>query len=132
MEYSRYEKIIKTNKKIDWYGSEVPEGLITPLVNFASEGLSHEINKLEAELNDYSGVSKEKKKGYINALIHNLQNLPYTLNGDTYLIKKKKIVSEISEEQPKKPTRVKRNTNKTQDTTSSTTTKNGSLIFGKK
>lgn len=134
MRYEQYEKILKNGVKVDWYGSEVPEELITPLVKFAADGLSSEINKLESELNDSLGSSKEKKKAYINLLISNLQNLPYTLNGDAYLIKRDRIKQEILDSKPKTTKkRVTKTTKtvKTVKTTSKTTTKNSDLIFGK-
>lgn len=131
MRYEQYEKILKNGVKVDWYGSEVPEELITPLVKFAADGLSSEINKLESELNDSLGSSKEKKKAYINLLISNLQNLPYTLNGDAYLIKRDRIKQEILDSKPKTTKKRVTKTTKTVKTTSKTTTKNSDLIFGK-
>ena len=131
MRYEQYEKILKNGVKVDWYGSEVPEELITPLVKFAADGLSSEINKLESELNDSLGSSKEKKKAYINLLISNLQNLPYTLNGDAYLIKRDRIRQEMLDSKPKTTKKRVTKTTKTVKTTSKTTTKNSDLIFGK-
>ena len=58
----------------------------------AAENLSHEIDKLESELDgDVKGTKYQSKKGYIDILKRNLQNLPYTFNGDVLLAKKKKI-----------------------------------------
>ena len=128
-----YENLIRNGERIDWYGIEVPEGLITNSVKFWSSGLKREIDKLEATLSDLKGTSLDKRKGYIDSLMSNLQNAPYTLNGDIYLIKKKRIESEIEEENKKKKPVRKRKTTKTKTTTSkSTVTKNSSLIFGKK
>jgi len=132
----KYEKIIREGKRTDWYGVDVPEELITPLVKFASDGLSTEIHKLEGTLSDLRGTSLDKRKAYLKAIKHNLQNLPYSLNGDAYLKKKKLIEDSMEEElKKKKPVRKQRKTtNKTTNTrktTSKKTTKNSDLIFGK-
>jgi hypothetical protein len=122
MNFKNYENLIKNGVRVDWYGVDVPEELITPLVKFASDGLSHEINKLESELNDSVGTSKEKKKAYISLLKSNLQNLPYTLNGDAYLKKKERIEQTIKETKP--------TTKKPRKPSTKGKTKNSNLIFG--
>lgn len=133
MDNSLYEKIIREDDKIDWYGAEVPQGLITPLVRFASEGLSHELDKLKSSLDELRGTDLEKRKNYIKAVESNLQTLPYTLNGDFYMKKRKRIESAIEEEnKSKKPTKKSKETTKNNKVTSKKTTKNGDLIFGKK
>lgn len=131
MDNEKYEKIIREGERTEWYGIEVPEELITNLVKFASEGLSYEIDKLEASLDDLKGVSLDKRKAYLKSLKLNLQNMPYTLNGDAYLKKKKRIEDEMKEKKAKeKPVR-KRKTTNTKTVTSKKTTKNSNLIFGK-
>lgn len=126
-----YEDLIRNGEKIDWYGIEVPEGLITNHVKFWSGGLKGEIDKLEATLSDLRGTSLDKRKKYINSLVLNLQNAPYSLNGDFYLIKKKRIESQIEEENKKKKP-VRKTTKPKTKTSKNTVTKNSSLIFGKK
>ena len=129
MNNNKYEKILKEGVRIEWYGVEVPEELITPLVKFASDNLIHEVNKLESELEEYVGVTKDKKKAYIDSLINNIRNMPYTLNNDVYMIKKKKIDKELEENKEKKVITRKNPTNR-KKVTSSKSTKNGNLIFG--
>lgn len=136
MNIERYEKIIREGERIEWYDTEVPKELVTNLVRFASEGLKSEIDKLEASLDDLKGVSLDRRKGYLESLKNNLRNMPYHLNNDFSLIKKKRIEEEIEKENSKKKPVRKRKTVKktteTKETTSKKTTKNSSLIFGKK
>lgn len=129
MNNNKYEKILKEGVRIEWYGVEVPEELITPLVKFASDNLINEVNKLESELEEYVGVTKDKKKAYIDSLINNIRNMPYTLNNDVYMIKKKKIDKELEENKEKKVTTRKKPTNR-KKVTSNKSTKNSNLIFG--
>lgn len=89
MNNNKYEKILKEGVRIEWYGVEVPEELITPLVKFISDNLIHEVNKLESELGEYVSTTKDKK-AYIDSLINNIRNISYTLNNDVYMIKKKR------------------------------------------
>ena len=96
---SRYEDLIKNGERVDWYGVEVPRGLLTNLVTTWSSNLKREIDDLEASLSDLKGVSFDKRKAYIEGLMTNLQNAPYTLNNDVYLKKKKRIESKLEEEQ---------------------------------
>jgi hypothetical protein len=125
---TEYEKIIKNGKKIEWYGVLVPEELITPSISMAAENLSTEIDKLESTLMELRGSDKEKRTAYITAIRNNLCNLPYTLNGDFYLIKKNRVEKEIIELEKTKP-----KPNKTKKTKSNNLkTKNSNLIFGKK
>jgi hypothetical protein len=130
MEYDKYEKILKKGEKVDWYGVEVPEELLTSSVRFASENLSHELDKLESSLDELKGSDLEKRKSYIKVLLRNLQNLPYVLNGDFYLKKKKSIESEI-EDTDKKVVKEKKKISKSSDK-KVVRTKNNDLIFGKK
>jgi hypothetical protein len=130
MEYAKYEKILKKGEKVDWYGVEVPEELLTSSVRFASENLSHELDKLESSLDELKGSDLEKRKSYIKVLLRNLQNLPYVLNGDFYLKKKKSIESEI-EDTDKKVVKEKKKISKSSDK-KVVRTKNNDLIFGKK
>ena len=126
---SRYEDLIKNGERVDWYGVEVPRGLLTNLVTTWSSNLKKEIDDLEASLSDLKGVSFDKRKAYIEGLMTNLQNAPYTLNNDVYLKKKKRIESKLEEEQQKK--KKKKTTTKRKTTSKSTGTKNSNLIFGK-
>lgn len=126
-----YEKILKEGKKTDWYGVEVPVELVTASISMAAENLSHELDKLESTVNELKGNSREKRLAYIEAIKNNLRNLPYTLNGDFYLIKKKRIESEVFESE-KKIKKTKKTTNTKQTTSKKTATKNSDLIFGKK
>ena len=128
-----YENLIRNGERIDWYGIEVPEDLITNHVKFWSSGLKEEIDKLKATLSDLRGTSLDKRKKYINILMLNLQNAPYSLNGDVYLIKKKRIESQIEiENKKKKPVKKRKTTKRKVVTSKNTVTKNSSLIFGKK
>jgi len=126
-----YEDLIRNGERVEWYGIEVPRGLITKLVNMWSSNLKEEIDKLEGTVSDLKGTSLDKRKSYINSLMFNLQNAPYTLNGDVYLIKKKRIESQIEEENKKKKP-IRKTTKSKTKTSKSTTTKNSSLIFEKK
>ena len=133
MDNKKYREIIEKGERIDWYGIEVPKDLITNLVSVWSSNLKSEIDKLEADLCDLSGVSLERRKAYIKGLIHNLQNAPYSLNGDVYLKKKKEIEKEIEEKNKKNKKKVvKKSRSKTTiNKKSSPKTKNSELIFGK-
>lgn len=134
MNNERYREIVKKGERIDWYGVMVPKDLITNLVSLWSSGLKIEIDKLEAELSDLKGVSLDKRKAYIKGLVSNLQNAPYSLNGDVYLKKKKQIELELEEEKKEKVKKkvVKKKKVKTTITKkSSPKTRNSKLIFGK-
>ena len=125
MDLDRYQEIIKKGEKTEWYGVEVPIDLINGSVRMAAENLSHEIDKLESELDgDVKGTKYQSKKGYIDILKRNLQNLPYTFNGDVLLAKKKKIEAEMKPKEEKKRTK--------KSVTKKSGTKNSNLIFGKK
>ena len=134
MDNEIYREIVKKGERIDWYGVMVPKDLITNLVSLWSSGLKIEIDKLEADLSDLKGVSLDKRKAYIKGLISNLQNAPYSLNGDVYLKKKKQIELELEEEKTEKVKKkvVKKKKVKTTITKkSSPKTRNSKLIFGK-
>jgi hypothetical protein len=146
MDKDRYIKILKEGERVDWHGEMVPKELITPGVRFWCDMVIPEINKLESTMNEYRGTNKEKRQGYIDALWNNVRNAPYTLNGDLYLIKKKRIEEEMKPKEEKKKRKTTRRTKKvtkannntlkktTKDASSpskTTATKNSNLIFGK-
>ncbi len=133
MDNKEYRRIIEKGERVDWYGVEVPKDLITNLVSVWSSNLKSEIDKLESGLSDLSGVSLDRRKAYIKGLTYNLHNAPYSLNGDVYLKKKKKIEAEIEEKNKKSEKKVvKKNRSKTTiNKKSSPKTKNSELIFGK-
>lgn len=119
-----YEKIIREDTRIDWHGVDVPEKLITNVVKFASDGLLREIHKLDGTLSDLSGTALDKRKKYIKTLKSNLQNMPYSLNGDFYLKKKTNIEHKIEEEKKDKLVKRKKTTKSRRKTSKSTVTKN--------
>jgi hypothetical protein len=120
LQYSDYEKILRKGKKVDWYGEQVPEALITPSVKAVAE-------QLVTQIRIYEGVDSKPKKDYILNLWANIGYLPYKMNGDFYLIKKKEIETKILNESKTKPKKVE--TSIIEDKKS---TKNSSLIFGNK
>lgn len=131
MDNKLYEKILREGEKRDWYGVEVPKDLISNSISMAGENLSHELDKLESTLDELKGTSRDKRAAYIEVVRINLRSLPYRLNGDFYLIKKKRIEAEILElEKNKKKT--KKTTKSKEVTSKKTSTKNSNLIFGKK
>ena len=83
---------------------------------------------LKSKLTDLRGTGYEKLLGYIEVLENNLSNLPYSLNGDCYLKKKKRIEQEGKEEEIKKH----KTTKKKKVTSKNKATKNSNLIFGNK
>lgn len=117
MLYSEYEKILLKGKKVEWYDTQVPEKLLTEQVRIIANQIVEQINK-------YEGVDSKLKKDYICNLWGNVRNLPYIMNGDFYLIKKKEIEKNVKpytkNESIKKETDVKK------------VTKNSNLIFGNK
>jgi hypothetical protein len=117
MLYNEYEKILTKGKRVEWYDTEVPEKLLTDVVKNMANQIVEQINKYEG------GVDSNHKKDYIYTLWDNVRLLPYKLNGDFYLIKKKEI-----EEKSKK---VKPKTEKVSTIEQKKTTKNSNLIFGK-
>tara|TARA_B100001057_G_C22573780_1_gene842197 strand:- start:351 stop:728 length:378 start_codon:yes stop_codon:yes gene_type:complete len=123
LDFRLYEKIIKEGEKIDWYGTEVPKDLINKKVIFISENLHKEIDDLKSKLLNTRGTGFDKMEHYIKALENNLKNLPYSLNGDCYLKKKKNIEQSIQEKQPKQTKTSKKKVKKT---------KNSNIIFGNK
>lgn len=134
MDNKRYEEIIKSGEKVDWYGIEVPKDLITNLVTVWSSSLKIEIDKLESTLSDLKGTQLDRRKSYIDGLIHNLQNAPYSLNGDVYLKRKKSVEQQIEKETKNKETKkkkIKKGLKTTKTNKVSYTTKNSNLIFGK-
>lgn len=127
-----YEKIIKKGERIDWYGEQVPQELITVSVRTWCEVLLHQIDILESELNDLKGNEREKRKNTINLLLNNVKKAPYSLNGDFYLIKKRKYEVELKKDEEEKNKKNKKIVEKTPKTKKVTSTKNSDLIFGKK
>lgn len=142
----KYEKILREGNKVDWHGEMVPEELITKSVTLWCNMLIEELHILEGTLSDLKGVAKERRQHYVDGLWNNVRHAPYTLNGDVYMIKKKRIDEELKKkETPKKTTRrrktvtkktTKKTTNKetttdTKNPSTKTGTKNGGLIFGK-
>jgi hypothetical protein len=113
MTYKEYEKILTKGKKVDWYDTQVPEKLLTNLVKVTATQMVEQINK-------YKGVDSDSKKDYICNLWDNIRNLPYTMNGDFYLMKKKEIENGQKKVKPKVEDK------------SIKVTKNSNLIFGNK
>ncbi len=129
----RYEEILKDGNRVDWYGTEVPEELITGAVKEWCNSLKEEIDKLESE--DLKGKAKEARKFYLDGLWNNIRNAPYRLNGDFYLIKKKRFESEQKETPTKKKTTKKTRKKTTKSGNKSSkgmSTKNSGIIFGNK
>lgn len=121
LQYSEYEKILRKGKKIEWYETLVPEKLVTKDVQIMAQQIVEQINKLEA------GVDSQSKKTYISSLWENVRLLPYRMNGDFYLIKKREIEEKISKEV--KPKKVEESI---KEVTTTRKTKNSQLIFGSK
>jgi hypothetical protein len=113
MTYKEYEKILTKGEKVDWYDTQVPEKLLTNLVKITATQMVEQINK-------YKGVDSDSKKDYICNLWDNIRNLPYTMNGDFYLMKKKEIENGQKKVKPKVEDK------------SIKVTKNSNLIFGNK
>ena len=135
MDREKYTKILKAGERVDWHGANVPNELITSSVRLWADALSHEIDKIESELDDLKGVSLDKRKAYLQSLKNNLKDCPYTLNGDFYLIKKRAIEKEMAEDKKvEKPKKTKEKVVKetTKKEIVSSKTKNSDLIFGKK
>ena len=86
-----YEDIIRNDNKIEWYGVMIPERLKTKSVIEASRPMLNQIDLLESEVDSFKGISKTKMSERIESIRANIQNLPYVLNGDVYLKKKKRI-----------------------------------------
>ena len=120
LEYSDYEKILRKGKRVDWYDTQVPVDLLTPAVKAMAIQIVEQINI-------YEGVDDNSKKNYISTLWLNIRNLPYTMNGDFYLIKKREIEEKIKKDTKTKPKKEEVRTNEVKKVT-----KNSSLIFGNK
>lgn len=88
MLYSEYEKILTKGERVDWYGVMVPKKLITNTVKTLANQIVEQINK-------YEDVNSVMKKSYICDLWENVRNLPYKINDDFYLVKKKEIESKM-------------------------------------
>lgn len=119
MLYSEYEKILTKGKRVDWYGDQVPEKLITKAVIYSANQIIEQIDK-------YEGVDSKSNNNYICCLWENVKMLPYKMNGDFYLIKKREI-----EEKNKNKPKPKKDVSK-EPKESKKVTKNSSLIFGNK
>lgn len=120
LQYSDYEKILRKGKRVDWYDTQVPVDLITPAVKAMA-------SQIVGQINIYEGVDDNSKKNYISTLWLNIRNLPYTMNGDFYLIKKREIEEKIKKDTKTKPKKEEVRTNEVKKVT-----KNSSLIFGNK
>lgn len=120
LEYSDYEKILRKGKRVDWYDTQVPVDLLTPAVKAMA-------SQIVEQINIYEGVDDNSKKNYISTLWLNIRNLPYTMNGDFYLIKKREIEEKIKKDTKTKPKKEEVRTNEVKKVT-----KNSSLIFGNK
>ena len=120
LSYKEYEQILRRGKRVDWYGIDVPEKLVAPGVKAVAEQIIEQINI-------YKGVDSDKKNNYIETLWANIKDLPYKLNGDCYLLKKKEIEEKIDIEGKTKPKKEKISTTEIKKVT-----KNSSLIFGNK
>jgi hypothetical protein len=116
-----YEKILTKGKRIDWHGVQVPEKLITNLVTVRANQIIDQINK-------YESVGFNSKNDYIEKLWLTIRNLPYSMNGDFYLIKKRFI----EENQKENKEKVKKTSKKIEVVEQPKKTKNSNLIFGKK
>jgi hypothetical protein len=116
MLYGEYEKILIKGKKVDWYGDQVPEELITKAVIYSANQIVEQIDKCKS-------IDSKQNNVYIRNLWENVKLLPYKMNGDFYLIKKKKI-----EEKNKVKPKIK----KEKEPENKKVTKNSSLIFGNK
>lgn len=125
LSYSQYEKILRKGKRVEWYETEVPEELLTPNVRFTANQIVEQINKFDG------GVDGSSKNNYISCLWDNIRDLPYKMNGDFYLIKKREIEEKIKSESKTKPKPKKERINEVQDQPTKVT-KNSSLIFGNK
>ena len=120
LEYSDYEKILRKGKRVDWYDTQVPVDLLTPAVKAMA-------SQIVEQINIYEGVDDNSKKNYISTLWLNIRNLPYTMNGDFYLIKKREIEEKIKKDTKTKPKKEEVRINEVKKVT-----KNSSLIFGNK
>ena len=67
---SRYEELIRNGERVDWYGVEVPRGLLSNLVTTWSSNLKKEIDDLEASLSDLKGVSLDRRKSVYKRFNH--------------------------------------------------------------
>lgn len=116
---------------MDWYGESVPEELLTLQVRTMAQMITDNINVMESN-SELTGKLKTKRRGYIDKVWQNVKNLPYTLNGDFSLSKKKRIESEVKVvEKKKKVKKSRKKTTKVKTKSSGTRTKNSELIFGK-
>ena len=118
--------IVKINSiyfEESWYCTICFIQIFLYLLGFISENLHKEIDDLKSKLLNTRGSGFDKMEHYIKALENNLKNLPYSLNGDCYLKKKKIIEQSIQEKQPKQTKTSKKKVKKT---------KNSNIIFGNK
>ena len=126
----QYEKILKEGTRIDWYGDLVPEELVTSQVSVMAQMISDNIDTMESD-SELKGKLKIKRRDYINKLWINIRNLPYALNGDFTLAKKKRIESEVKVvEKKKKVKKSRKKTTNSKTKSSPSRTKNSELIFG--
>lgn len=159
MTFDEYKEIILNGERVEWYGEMVPNRLLTPQVYAIANMISESLNKMEADIADMHGNSKQKesKQRYINDRWRHIKTLPYHSNGlihDHYMAKYKRIIQEEEEKnkKKKKPSTRKTRTKKADPTSVKNTqveksekettpkekvavkgrkTKNSKLIFGK-
>jgi outer membrane biosynthesis protein TonB len=113
MTFEEYREEIRNGEREEWYGELVPRKLITARVRAIATMVEESLNKMEMELDEIHGNSKQKesKKRYIDQRWDHIKTLPYHSNGlinDVYMVKYKKIIAEIEkEEESKKKTKPK-------------------------
>ncbi len=125
MDFNSYSNVILNDERVDWYGEEIPIGLLTNKVRVWCEMVIHQITLIEMEISEIkTGKLKQRKKEYVDLLMLNVKRAPYVLNGDPLLTKKRKIEENTVKNKVKKTVKTKKETN-------TKTTKNSKLIFGK-
>ena len=125
MDFNSYSNVILNDERVDWYGEEIPIGLLTNKVRVWCEMVIHQITLIEMEISEIkTGKLKQRKKEYVDLLMLNVKRETYVLNGDPLLTKKRKIEENTVKNKVKKTVKTKKETN-------TKTTKNSKLIFGK-
>ena len=125
MTFEEYRDVIRNGERIDWHGIMVPEVLITGRVRSIANMIMESLTKYEMEISELRKGTKEreKKQNYYDKLFQNVRNLPYNSNGlinDVYMVKYKRIMAEIEEENKEK---TKPKTRRTRKPKASPTTK---------
>jgi hypothetical protein len=108
MTFEEYKDVILNGEKIEWYGTMVPQKLVTSRVYAITNMIVESISKMEGELSDMRKGSKEQisRQNYIDGTWLNIRHLPYTSNGlisDCYMKKYKRIIEESKKENKTKP-----------------------------